>query len=190
MGTVLLTFGSSNGLVVRQSSFVKVVRNEPLKLSPPERVMALTTPPVKRPYSAEMPDVETVVSWIASSMKSENGVPRMLSWIWTPSSMKRLSADIAPPMVTALFGPVACAAGERLTADSSVRAVGRVCRSSCWMLVDACDVFVKASARAVTVTTSLSAAWRSVTSTCTGCPAPTSRVTFVVAKPVSSTVIV
>ena len=93
--------------------------------------MAVTTPPVNRPYSAEMPDVETVVSWMASSMKSENGVPRRLSWICTPSSMNRLSADIAPPMVMALFGPVAWAAGETFTADRIVRAVGSVASSSC-----------------------------------------------------------
>jgi hypothetical protein len=30
--------------------------------------MALITPPVKRPYSAEMPEMSTCVSWIASSM--------------------------------------------------------------------------------------------------------------------------
>ena len=30
--------------------------------------MALTTPPLKRPYSAEMPEVSTCVSSIASSM--------------------------------------------------------------------------------------------------------------------------
>jgi hypothetical protein len=116
---------------VRQSSLLNVVRNDPLNWFPPDRVMALMTPPVNRPYSAEMPDVETVVSWIASSMNSANGVPRMLSWICTPSSMNRFSADMAPPMVIALLGPVACAAGATLTADSKVRAVGSVDSSSC-----------------------------------------------------------
>ena len=35
---------------------------------PPLLVTMLTTPPEKRPYSAEMPDVSTCVSSIASSM--------------------------------------------------------------------------------------------------------------------------
>jgi len=43
-------------------------RKEPLKSLPPDFVIMLTTPPVKWPYSAEMPPVSTVVSWIASSM--------------------------------------------------------------------------------------------------------------------------
>ena len=58
----LLLAGSSKGLVVRQSSLVNVVRSDPLNRSPPDLVMALTTPPVNRPYSAEIPDVDTVVS--------------------------------------------------------------------------------------------------------------------------------
>ena len=136
------TFGSSNGLVVRPVVVVKVVRNEPA-----EAVAAETHDRINRSggwigvLGRDVPDVDTVVSWLASSMKSENGVPRMLSWIWTPSSMKRLSADIAPPMVTALFGPVACAAGERLTAESSVRAVGSVCNNSCsiWSMPVTCS---------------------------------------------------
>ena len=85
---------------------------------------------------------------------------------------------------------MACTAGDRLTAESSVRAVGSVLSSSCLMFVDACDGVREGVGRPVTVTTSLTAAGFSVTSTCTGCPAPTSRVTFVVAKPLSSTVMV
>ena len=55
-------FGSSNGLTVRQSSLANVVRSDPLNWLPPLFEIAFTTPPVKRPYSAEIPDVETVVS--------------------------------------------------------------------------------------------------------------------------------
>jgi hypothetical protein len=43
--------------------------------------MAFTTPPPNRPYSAEMPLVATVVSWMASSMKSVYGWPRRFSVI-------------------------------------------------------------------------------------------------------------
>ena len=79
VGTTSSVFGSLCGVTVRQSSFVKVTRNDPATVLLPDRVMVLTMPPVKRPYSAEMPDVETVVSWMASSMKSENGSRRRLS---------------------------------------------------------------------------------------------------------------
>src|SRR4030081_3222902 len=51
-------------------SLVKVVRNDPENRLLPDFVIGLTTPPAKRPYSAEMLPVWTVVSWIASSMKS------------------------------------------------------------------------------------------------------------------------
>src|SRR6185436_20637904 len=52
----------------RQLSLLYVSRNEPLNLLPPDLVTTLTTPPLKRPNSAEMPAVATVVSWMASSM--------------------------------------------------------------------------------------------------------------------------
>src|SRR6185436_16989726 len=79
VGTVWLLFGSPNGLIVRQSSLLNVVRNDPLRPLPPDFVIAFTTPPVKRPYSAEMPDVATVVCSIASSINRSNGSPRRLS---------------------------------------------------------------------------------------------------------------
>ncbi len=47
---------------------MNVVRNEPENVLPPDFVIALTTPPVNRPYSAETVDVVVVVSWSASSM--------------------------------------------------------------------------------------------------------------------------
>ena len=58
----------SNGVSLRHLSLFSVSRNEPLKRLPPDLVMMFTTPPPKRPYSAETPAVATVVSWIASSM--------------------------------------------------------------------------------------------------------------------------
>ena len=55
--------------LVNPRGLLKFMRKLPVKMLPPLLVMALTTPPVNRPYSAEMPDVRTCVSWIASSMK-------------------------------------------------------------------------------------------------------------------------
>ena len=51
-----------DGVSVRQLSLFSVSRNEPLNRLPPDLVMTLTTPPLNRPYSAEMPAVATVVS--------------------------------------------------------------------------------------------------------------------------------
>src|SRR4029453_3028941 len=62
VGTVSSVFGSLIGVTVRQSSLVNVTRNEPLNWLLPDRVIVFTMPPVKRPYSAEIPEVETVVS--------------------------------------------------------------------------------------------------------------------------------
>src|SRR6185503_16750926 len=66
------SFGTKarSGIIVypRQLSLLSVSRNEPLNLLPPDLVTTLTTPPLKRPNSAEMPAVATVVSWTASSI--------------------------------------------------------------------------------------------------------------------------
>lgn len=88
----------------------------PLKILP-ERVIVLMTPPVNRPYSAEMPAVEVVVSWMASSMKRLFGVPRMLSVMTTPLTVTRLSNDWAPEIVTAPLGPLLLTPGASTTAD-------------------------------------------------------------------------
>src|SRR6185436_17065175 len=66
-----VTSGShfSNGVVTLHDGLEKFVRQLPLNLLPPDFVMAFTTPPVKRPYSAVMPEVRTCVSSIASSIK-------------------------------------------------------------------------------------------------------------------------
>ena len=77
---------------------LKLTRSEPEKSLPPDLVMTFTTPPVKRPYSAEIPDVEAVVSEIASSMKRFNGPPRRFSLITTPLISQRFSKDMAPEM--------------------------------------------------------------------------------------------
>ena len=67
--TMVVSSHSSNGVPVVQSSLRKLMRPVPEKTLPPLLVMALITPPVNRPYSAEMPEVRTCVSSIASSMK-------------------------------------------------------------------------------------------------------------------------
>jgi hypothetical protein len=70
---------------------VRLSRSEPVNWLPPDLVIVLTTPPVKPPYSAEMPAVMTVVSWTASSMKSGCACARTLSVIFTPLTMMMLS---------------------------------------------------------------------------------------------------
>ena len=55
-----------NGVSVVHAGFEKFTRPLPAKTFPPLLVMALTTPPLNRPNSAEMPDVRTCVSSIAS----------------------------------------------------------------------------------------------------------------------------
>ena len=79
-----------------------------------------------------MPDVETVVSWMASSMKRLTGCPRMFSVIATPFSRKTLSYDMAPAIVNEPSpplgppGPVALTLGAIPIAAVSVRLLGRV----------------------------------------------------------------
>jgi hypothetical protein len=49
------------------------------------------TPPPKRPYSAEIPDVRTCVSSMASSMNAKWADPKRLSLMSTPSTKNTLS---------------------------------------------------------------------------------------------------
>ena len=72
------------GVLACQASLFSVTRTEPLNVLPPDFVIVLMMPPWKRPNSAEMPDVDVVVSWTASSMKRLFGVPRMLSVMTAP----------------------------------------------------------------------------------------------------------
>ena len=117
---------------------VKLVRKEPENWLPPERVTVLMTRPAKRPYWAEMPEVETVVSSTASSMKRSRGWPRMFSLTTTPLTRKRFSNDMLPE-ITMLGtrparGPVSAAAGDssvacrmlRSTASSSTKVLPKV----------------------------------------------------------------
>jgi hypothetical protein len=81
----------SNGVSALQAEFVKFVRKAPENTLPPLRVMTLMTPPLNRPYSAEIPEVNTWTSCTASSMKRLFAVPSTLSLISTPFIRKRLS---------------------------------------------------------------------------------------------------
>ena len=65
--------GFEIGVFAVHLAFDRLLRSDPLNSLPPDLVIVETTPPVKRPYSAEMPPVMMVVSWIASSINSESG---------------------------------------------------------------------------------------------------------------------
>ena len=107
MGTVLFTLKSAaNGVSARQLSLLSVSRSDPLNRFPPDLVMTFTTPPPNRPYSADIPAVAIVVSWIASSMYRSYAWPRKFSLTFTPLTMKRLSYDIDPEIEYAPAGPV------------------------------------------------------------------------------------
>src|SRR5262249_15688513 len=58
----------SNGVSLVHDGLYGLIRRLPENWLPPLFVTALTTPPPKRPYSAEMPEVRTCTSSIASSM--------------------------------------------------------------------------------------------------------------------------
>src|SRR5688572_23276949 len=74
-----------------QDGLLKFIRTLPENVLPPRLVTMLITPPENRPYSAEIPDVITCVSSIASSMKTLFAVPNRLSLRSTPSMRNTLS---------------------------------------------------------------------------------------------------
>src|SRR5262245_25012627 len=122
---------------------MSVSRMDPLKRLLPDLVSTLTTPPPKRPYSAEMPVDDTVVSSIASSMYKSYGWPRRLSLTDTPLTMNRFSNDIDPAIEYAPCGPVAWTPGAiRIDALMS-RLVGSVDISDWGKLVATCAVPVR-----------------------------------------------
>src|SRR3954469_3091292 len=75
-------------------------RKLPLNVLPPLLVITLTTPPEKRPYSAEMPPVRMFVCWMASSMNRLFAVPNRLSLMSTPFIMNTLSNEVAPEIAS------------------------------------------------------------------------------------------
>src|SRR2546428_7966722 len=68
-------------------------------------------------------------------MNRLNGVFRTLSLIWTPFNKNTFSNDMPPEIVRLPLGPVPCTAGDRSTAASSVRVVGRIASVSALRLV-------------------------------------------------------
>ena len=74
-----------------QDGLVRSVRKLPEKSFPPLLVMALMTPPEKRPYSAEMPAVRIEISCKASSTYRLWAKPNRLSFMSTPLSRNTLS---------------------------------------------------------------------------------------------------
>src|SRR3954463_3326502 len=79
---------------------LKFSRKLPPNVLPPLFVITLTTPPEKRPYSAEMPPVSTLVCWMASSMNRLLAVPNRLSLMSTPFIMNTLSKEVAPEIAS------------------------------------------------------------------------------------------
>jgi hypothetical protein len=67
------SWAASNGVTVLQAGLSMFSRRPPEKVLPPLRVMAFTTPPVNRPYSAGTPEVSVCTSWMASSMNRSWG---------------------------------------------------------------------------------------------------------------------
>src|SRR5687767_11275104 len=111
------------GVLSRHAGLVRLSRKDPEKVFPPDLVMVLTTPPVNLPYSAEIPPVITVVSWMASSMNRLWGCPRRFSFTTTPLTRYTLSYDGAPEIDTPAT-PCAETPGAMRTAWLMVRPVG------------------------------------------------------------------
>ncbi len=161
---------SSNGVSVRHLSLFNVSRSDPLNRLPPDFVTTLTTPPPKRPYSAEMPEVAMLVSCTASSMYRSYAWPRRFSLTLTPFTMYSVSNDIAPAIEYAPLGPVGCTAGASSSEALMSRVVGSIAIRSCLKLVATCAVRVSTSAVCpTTLTVSVSDATPSVTSSGTTC---------------------
>ena len=123
---------------------------------------AFTTPPEKRPNSAEMAPVETVVSCTASSMTSGTPWPRMFSLMTTPLTMKRFSKVMAPLMVMVVdalswelvLGPVLKTPGANRIVELSDRSEGSDAISVARIVVVTGAVCAKRSICPVTVTVS------------------------------------
>ena len=199
VGTTLSIRGSgvvarrsfSNGVSVRQSSLFSDSRKLPENWFPPDFVMMLTTPPLNRPNSAETPPLATVVSWIASSIAVSKACPRMFSLMLTPLRRKRFSKVTEPPNENAPAGPVGCTPGAIIRIALRSRDVGSCEIRSCEKLVAICAVFVSVSAdRPVTVTSSVTCAGPSFTSSGRTCVGARTTVRVWVWNPPSENVIV
>src|SRR5262245_55562964 len=100
-----LVLDFSNGVSTVHDGLSRFMRQLPENVLPPLLVTALMTPPLKRPYSAEMPEVSTCVSSIASSTNRFWGFANRLSLMSTPLIMNTLSYAKPPLMTTCVaFG--------------------------------------------------------------------------------------
>ena len=155
---------------------------------PPDLVMALTTPPPKRPYSAEMAAVLVVVSCSASSMKRSSGVARRLSCTVTPFTMNRFWYDIAPEIVSAPEGPLGTTPGVSMAVSRRLRASGSFSTNSCFRFVAICAFWPKSEpVSPVTSTVSVTPETESVAFTVVVWPITTRALRLAAAKPDSST---
>jgi hypothetical protein len=125
---MLRDFSSGDSLF--HSGFDRFRRMLPEKTLPPRLVTMLITPPEKRPYSAEMPDVRTCVSSMASSMNTLFAVPNRLSFTSTPSTRNTLSYANPPEIVTCpTFGVLSVSPGANSAMRAGVRPTGIVFNS-------------------------------------------------------------
>ena len=146
-------------------SLVNEMRNDPLKTLLPDFVIELITPPWKRPYSAEMLPVETLVSWIASSMKRLRAWPRRFSLMTTPLTRLRFSYDSAPDTMMLPPGPLSLTPGASRVAACSVRPRGSLStRSDLYVLATVAVWAISVAATPVTCTVSVRVASASFTS--------------------------
>ena len=124
-------------------------------------MIAFTTPPPKRPYSAEIPEVRIWVSWMASSTNRFCGVAKMLSLMSTPLIMNTLS-NAKPPLITSCcaFGEFSVKAGASWAMPWIVRGVASRSISSCLKLAPTTGVAIGAGVSATTVTVSATPAGR------------------------------
>ena len=129
---------TSYGVRVLHRWLVSSSRTLPENRSPPLLVTAFTTPPEKRPYSADKPEVSVCVSAMASSTNRFCGEPRGLSLISTPSILNTLSNANAPLIETwAAFGVIVVKPGESCAMPTRVRGIARTSTSSCAKLAPA-----------------------------------------------------
>src|ERR1035438_3696502 len=120
---------------------------------------------------------------MASSMKRLYGVPRMLSWTLTPLTVKTLSYDAPPLIVTVPLGPFVFIPGVRRTELRSVRVTGSLSMVSAERVVAACDVWETVSLCAATVTAVVTPAMASLTFIGTSWPDESFGVLVTVWKP-------
>ena len=119
-------------------------------------------------------------------MKRLFGVPRMLSMMTAPSTVKRLSKVCPPEIVNALPRPVTWATpADAATADTTVRATGSLFVSSAVTVVEPCVPVETVSALAETTAAAVTPATAIFVSIVICWPAVSFAGSVTVAKPCS-----